>query len=572
MFLRIVVAFLLISSITSHGQNKTDVLSDHFAMVRELLTGESAHTATAFVEGYWRIAGNTGFDTTIYYLASKLEEAGYVEETKATAKDALTYRIEKRAMKRPTWEPVSAEVTIIGSTTPLLQSSTNLNMLGVNSYSTPDNGVTAEVIKVNPAEISSANVKGKIVYVETSPGAVFTKAVAEGGAVGVISYSNPGYLQPEKNKTSIQFRGIPLKEDLKSWGIALSYEAKEKLDAALASGRVKLNVKIQTEIYPSKELTIVADAKGTNTNDRLVFSAHIQEPGANDNASGAGAQLEMAQVTAQLVKSGKLKLNRTITFLWGDEIVSTRRYIQEDKKRARQIKWGISLDMVGENTAVTGGSFLIEKMPDPSAIWTRGEDKHSEWGAGNVSMDDMRPHYLNDFIIMTMKAQGKSGNWIVNTNPFEGGSDHTPFIDAKIPGLLLWHFTDQFYHTDNDRIDKVSKETLRNVATGALVSAITLANADINTGRMLVQNTMQSAKDRLDAEFKLSRKAIKDGGDRNEELKIMNAWSDWYSKALQSIDDIDIKKEAPQLKKLIDSSLSELDKLSSNYISQLKSL
>ena len=88
----------------------------------------------------------------------------------------------------------------------------------------------------------------------------------------------------------------------------------------------------------------------------------------------------MATVAAKLIKNGSIDAQRTITFLWGDEIISTKRYLLENKKRAAGIKWGLSLDMVGENTAITGGSFLIEKMPDPSAIWTRGKDKHTEWG------------------------------------------------------------------------------------------------------------------------------------------------------------------------------------------------
>lgn len=54
----------------------------------------------------------------------------------------------------------------------------------------------------------------------------------------------------------------------------------------------------------------------------------------------------------------------------------------------------------------------------------------------------MKPHYFNDFIINTFKQQGEFANWKVNNNPFEGGSDHTPFLRADIPGLLLWHFTD----------------------------------------------------------------------------------------------------------------------------------
>jgi aminopeptidase YwaD len=76
----------------------------------------------------------------------------------------------------------------------------------------------------------------------------------------------------------------------------------------------------------------------------------------------------MATLTAKFSKRKEYQPKRTLTFLWGDEIISTRRYVQEDSLRAKDIKWGISLDMVGENTEKTGGTFLIEKMPDPSAI------------------------------------------------------------------------------------------------------------------------------------------------------------------------------------------------------------
>ena len=55
--------------------------------------------------------------------------------------------------------------------------------------------------------------------------------------------------------------------------------------------------------------------------------------------------------------------------------------------------------MVGEDTQKTGGSFLIEKMPDPSAIWTRGTDKHTEWGAGDVTGKRFFPSLFQRFYI-----------------------------------------------------------------------------------------------------------------------------------------------------------------------------
>ena len=48
-----------------------------------------------------------------------------------------------------------------------------------------------------------------------------------------------------------------------------------------------------------------------------------------------------------------------------------------------------SMDMTGEDVKKTGGSFLIERWPDPGAVWDRPWDPHSEWGRGNVRADQL---------------------------------------------------------------------------------------------------------------------------------------------------------------------------------------
>jgi len=279
--------------------------------------------------------------------------------------------------------------------------------------------------------------------------------------------------------------------------------------------------------------------------------------------------LEMAALTAKFIQENKVNPKRTLTFLWGDEIVSTRRYVQEDKARAKNIKWGISLDMVGENTSLTGGSFLIEKMPDPSAVWTRGNDKHTEWGGSVLSLEQMKPHYLNDFMIEIFENQGKYANWEVNTNPFEGGSDHTPFLKADIPSVLLWHFTDQFYHTDNDRIEMVSQETLKNVGIGALVSAYTLINGDDTTAKQIIQTILKKAEKRLHDEFEISKTAIANGKLIADEIKILTAWNNWYMDALASVKDL-----VPTSSNLLDTEIKaaqqKLKEVTKTLIQQMK--
>ncbi|MGK0328180.1 M28 family peptidase [Polaribacter sp.] len=544
--------------------------SNYSDIINQEFTGDLAFETTSFVEKYWRVVGNTGFNKSIYKIAEELEKVGYILEEKASEEEILTYRIEKRPLKKPTWEAVNALVSINNEKEPLLQHASNRNMIALNSYSTPKEGILAEVIYIKDIKnIAKIDVKGKIVFAETSPSRIYKAAIVAGKAAGIMTYNNPDYLQPEKNTTSIQFRSIPHDSIHKPWAIAMSFAAKERLKKSLEKGKTILNVKVETNIYPSEELTIIAEIKGNEKpKERLVFSAHVQEPGANDNATGVGVALEMASLTAKFVKQKKYQPKRTLTFLWGDEIISTRRYVQEDAIRAKNIKWGISLDMVGEDTEKTGGTFLIEKMPDPSAIWTRGNDKHTEWGGSKMRLDQMKPHYLNDFLIDKFKAQGKRANWVVNTNPFEGGSDHVPFLRENIPSVLFWHFTDQFYHTDNDRIDKVSKTTLKNVGTSSLIAAYTLLNADEKTAKSIIVNLEKAAVHRLNEELKQSKIALNKGDSLATQIEIITTWKDWYKKSFATT--LDIVSDEQLINKEIESAQNLIDSISSTILKELQ--
>jgi hypothetical protein len=323
--------------------------------------------------------------------------------------------------------------------------------------------------------------------------------------------------------------------------------------------------------FPSTERVIVADVRGrARPDERFVFSAHVQEPGANDNASGVGTLAEMARSLADLMKKGEWSPLRTITFIWGDEISAAERYLKENSNRTQGVRWGLSLDMVGENTAVTGGTFLIEKMPDPSAVWTRGEDHHTEWGGEPIGVDRLMPHYFNDFVLDRCRDQAAASHWVVNANPYEGGSDHEPFLAAKKPGLLLWHFTDQFYHTDNDRLDKVSAETMTNVGICAATVAGVLAAPDSGTAEAIIDETERAALDRLAAEFELSRAALAKGGKLDQEVLILTTWTEWYTNAIRAARDVDIGGPTPATSAAIDRAAQAVSAAGMNYIARLQ--
>jgi aminopeptidase YwaD len=538
----LLILLLLTSCLYSSAQSDP-ALKKYYEQVRSLFKEEAAYKTVAYVEQRWRLPGNTGFNESIYYVEDILKKAGYVNESVAKAGDWLTYRVEKRPMRRKTWEPVDAVVEIVGEKEPLLSFKTNRNMLAINSASTPAEGLEAELLylpKTSADVLATHDLQGKIVFSDQSVSQV-DRAVAGRGAMGVIGYSIPAYTQPDKHPNSIQFSSIAQVDSTKKqgFGILLSTAARNRLKEAVARGTVRLRVRVQAKSYLADELTLVADIRGSEKPDeRFVFSAHVQEPGANDNASGVGTLAEMASVAAQLYKSKTVLPQRSISFLWGDEISSTRRYIVEDSIRAKGIKWGMSLDMVGEDTKKTGGTFLIEKMPDPSAVWTRGEEKHTEWGGRPLPESAIVPHYFNDFMLSRCLDQAATNGWVVKTNPFEGGSDHTPFLNAKIPGLLLWHFTDVFYHTDADRIDKVSAWEMKNVGVSALVAAYTLTANNEKLVRYLIDEYKQSALKRLDIEAALSKTAIANGGNKETEMHILEVWTKFYVEALSKMTEL----------------------------------
>src|SRR5450759_93160 len=137
-----------------------------FALIRPRFSGERAKETVAFLDQYTRWPGNRGFEASIDHVTQRLEKAGYVLQAKARPTDRLTYRVERYPMAVPAWEAVDADVRVAGISTPVLQWSTNRNMLATNSFATPALGVEAELVDIGAfttTPLATADVKGRIV-------------------------------------------------------------------------------------------------------------------------------------------------------------------------------------------------------------------------------------------------------------------------------------------------------------------------------------------------------------------------------------------------------------------------
>jgi Zn-dependent M28 family amino/carboxypeptidase len=267
---------------------------------------------------------------------------------------------------------------------------------------------------------------------------------------------------------------------------------------------------------------------------------HVQEPGANDTASGVGALTELARAMAAAIRDGRLPPPaRTITFLWLDEISGSRRWLQDHAEAAKLVKYMFSMDMVGEDVAKTGGTFLVEPWPDPGAVWDRPWDPHSEWGRGNVRADQLKGDLLNDVHLDICRRVAARSAWVVKTNPYEGGSDHTEFGRNGIPSLLDWHFTDRYYHTNMDTADKTSAAEMRNVAVAAGATAWWLASAVGEDDAVATAEIVAAAgRARLALEKREGDRLVAAAPDRvaaqAQQDQIVAAWKKWYGEAIRS--------------------------------------
>jgi hypothetical protein len=492
------------------------------AIYRRLSTSTDARVAmdvVTFMAPLWRLAGNPAFEQSQQVIFDRLTAAG------------LKPRYEEFPNTNGGWEHTKGTLRLGGpGGDVLLSRDTHRVALAINSYSTAPGGSTFPLIDVGAGTSAAAyegkTVKGAVVFASGSLAQVFTQAVRNRGAAGVISSDIAPYTRPGETPDVLQWGSIPADEALRSFGFKATPRAAARLRDALATGAVTVHVEIESAVHRQPNRTLLVEIPGrTHPDQRVVLAAHVQEPGANDNASGCGTLLAAALAIQQNIATGALPAPaRTLTFLWVDEIRGSQQWIKDHPDDVKNVVAMLSLDMTGEDTSKTGGTFLIEKQPDPSAVWDRPSDPHSEWGASKVEAAALHGSFLNDLHLAVALRRARDTNWVVRTNPYEGGSDHTVFMNAKVPSLLNWHFTDRYYHTNLDTIDKVSSVEMQHVAIAVGTTALFLASAD-RTDVEPMRVLMQAARDaRLTTEQR--NRASPD---------ILAAWMKWYDEALASV-------------------------------------
>jgi hypothetical protein len=527
-----------------------------------------------FMSQYWRVAGNPGFNASIDHIRDLLVASGFASDPAAAATG--TVRVETFENTGRGWEYQTGTLRIEGQEEPVLSRERDRVSLAINSFSTADGGLRAPLVDVGDGaraeDYDAKSLKGAVVLGDAPLGRLWQEAVRKRGAAGVISTEIAPYIRPDDpsaltdaQKDVFQWGSIPYDAAATSFGFKASWRAASRLREALKRGPVSVRVDIASTFYDGPVRTLVAEIPGTvKADERIVMAAHVQEPGANDDASGCATLYAVARRLLQAIEAGELpRPARTLTFLWVDEIRGSREWIAAHPAEAKKVQYMFSLDMTGEDTSKTGGTFLIEKQADPSAVWTRPSDPHSEWGASPVKAESLKGSLLNDLHLAVAARRARDTGWIVRTNPYEGGSDHTVFAAAGVPSLLNWHFTDRYYHTNQDTPDKTSAREMEHVGVTVATSAWVLGSATEADAGAVLSLLEPAAARRLEIERAQGRGLVEAAADRAAaeavERQVIAAWIKWYGEAFESVLRLPVTPPGTDLRARVTAATAALD-------------
>lgn len=431
-------------------------------------TGAALELLT-FVDGFYRSPGNPGYDATLDRVHGRLVAAGFGE------REGFELEWIETDLRGRAWTPEAGrlEALVPGGEPVVLHAFED------------SRGVDRCLL---PQYAPAADVQGEVVFEEADvrPGTILVSRANLGsrrvaqlkteGAVAVICSGIAHFTRDpsggDAHLDAIQFRSVSRRVRLPVGQISpRSHDRLEALAREHEGLRLRFSAEVSWREGPMR--TLVARVLGSERPEQaVVVASHVQEPGAGDNASGVAGLCQVAETLARA--ADRPRPARTLVFLWGDEMRQSSIFLEFTK---REIIAGISADMLGQSRAATGAVCLLERSPDPGALDTLPPDRHTPWGAGKVTEEDLVPNGLALVGRLALADVGtRVGGWETSENPWEGGSDHDVFLARGIPGILIWHFTDFTYHTSLDRLERIDGEELRRTSCAVLATALCVAD------------------------------------------------------------------------------------------------
>jgi hypothetical protein len=322
----------------------------HLALLGELSGQRALDEATAlYATDHWFSYRN--FARTAEHVAHRLTQIG-LREVRVDPIPAEARTRYSGWVTAPAWDITRGSLTIVSPTRRCIADWKQVPH-HVIMRSQAAHG-TLPLVAWNGEE--GVDLSGKIAFTHLRPAEAQHRIKALGG-LGIVSDFLPALPSVRSKDTAMDhvlweqvcFRPNPGG----MWGFMIAPQVGLWLDELLRHGPVTAEVDLDGRVYDGVTHAIDALLPGDDPDaPELLLVAHLYEPGANDNASGAGLTLEILRAIHALRQRGDLPLRRGIRALLAYEGRGTMAWLHRHEPDSRRLIAGLNLDEIGVDQTI----------------------------------------------------------------------------------------------------------------------------------------------------------------------------------------------------------------------------
>ena len=436
--------------------------------VRRNISGISAKDFATAISSYHRIQASPGFSEAIEYLRTTIAS---ISDAKVRLFEyPADGKIAAGTWKNPFgWEAKEGKLDLLIPEEKTL-ADYSAEPISLVAHSTSAD-IETDVVYVGKGLTSSdyegKDLKGKLVLTESLARYAHEVAVLKHGAAGVLTFVPPEGIDEiaELRRYDAIWPNAENK-DKTAFGFSLKQGDGVKMKQWLQEGKVvSVRAKVEATLGVGKLKVLSALLPGEDQTKEVWLAAHIchPKPGANDNASGSAALLEILRVLSRLIKEEKIpKPAFSIRFLWIPEWSGTIQFIHNEQDILKRCKAMINLDMVGADPSKSGS--VLNLYRTPFSLPTTLNNVVRFWQRTEAKEKDER------------REGGMVAPLPYRYSRYSAGSDHFMLTDSSIgiPAVMLNQYPDRFYHTSTDTPDKLDRRQMAYASRIGALSALSL--------------------------------------------------------------------------------------------------
>jgi len=527
------------------------------AAVRALaleLSGAAARHTVQDLTLHHRMRGSRGFKAAADHIAERARSYGLAVEVISLPADGKVFYGTQRS--RPAWDASFAELWeqrqegaagaarwVDGER--IASWAARPIVLAEDSAA---GEVAAELVDVGEGtaetDYQGKEVRGKLVLAAAQPGAVAALASERFGAAGIVSYA--------QNQVTAWWRED---ENLVRWGHLATFppprifafmvslkQARAWQRRLAGGGTVRLRARVEAGQHPGSYDVVTAVIPGGDPDpavarQEIVLSCHLdhQQPGANDNASGCAAILEVGRTLGKLIREGKLAPpRRTVRFVWPPEVEGTIALLNARPAIAAHARAVVHMDMVGGEAAATGAVFHLTRSPRSLATFV--DDVGEAFGRFVNAQSDLFAA-TGSAAYPLVDPEGGKRALQAEVVDFTPGSDHEVWSEGsfRVPAIYLNDWPDRTIHTQADALANIDATKLLRAAFIGAASAYYLARLDEAQVPALWEVMRRHALERTAAALARSAE-LAARGDRGDAAALLRFHFAYEHRVVDSID------------------------------------